>query len=171
MGNSRLRTVSLALATAALLPGCRSMDRPAQSYVLQEVAFLDAKSATPRIEAECQLVPLLERSVIDKAAGRGIAITKPSGGRAPEAGEGRLRVHIADVIGAQFGNVFGGKWVVSDMVVMVSVEDGKGAREREVTCRAGLGANPFANLTACDRLKRCTDYIGEWTSRWLHRAR
>jgi hypothetical protein len=63
----------------------------------------------------------------------------------------------------------GGRWVISELGVNVVLKrDGTADPVHKFfACSAGLGANPFANLRACDRLNRCTEQIGARTAKWL----
>jgi len=172
MGNTRWCASAVLLVMVTLLAGCRSQpDRPAESYVLQEVAFLDEKAASPEIEAECRLLQLLETSLIENGAKLGITVVKPPAEGGGSSAQNKLTVSITQVVGGRFGNITGPRWVVSEVYATLSVEDAKGTREREVFCSAGLGMNPLGNLTFCDRINRCANDLGVKMMRWLQRTR
>ena len=164
----RWRVCAALIALLTLLAGCRSQpDRREDSYVLEEVAFVDDKAASLAVEGECRLLPLIETPLIENGAKLGITVVKPPAEGGGSATQNKLTVYITQVVPYVFGLRGGGSRVYATL----HVEDAKGAREREVVSTAGLGVNPFANLTVCDRLGRTTSDLGLKMMRWLQQTR
>lgn len=79
-----------------------------------------------------------------------------------------VSVEIENLVAGRGGSGFGGRWVVSEIGVTVSLKMGADeAVNKYFSCSAGLGANPFANFKACDRLERCSEQIGAKAAKWL----
>lgn len=80
----------------------------------------------------------------------------------------QVSVFIDNLVAGAVGNGFGGRWVVSEIGVVVSVISGtQELGNKYFSCSAGLGVNPFANLKACDRLDRCSEKLGAQIAKWL----
>jgi len=167
MGKTHWRTSAAALLV--LFAGCRSLDeKPADAYVLQEIAFLNDLAKDAAVESECPVLPAVQRSLVEAGAKLGITVLKPTEGKDNPK---RLTVVVRRSAGALAGSGMGAQWVVSEIYATLSVEDDKGKREREVACRAGLGPIPFAPRRACDRLAHCTNDLGSKMMQWLQRTR
>ena len=168
---------ALVLAAALSLPGTivhaeESTPPPERTFLVGSVAtYKDSGQMSENAKAECGLERLIPQAA-EKFAAKykvQIALIDDQAASAPaSSSSSRVSLQIADLVAGRAGSGFGGQWVVSEVSVAVSVKQGaEELAKTTLSCKAGLGANPFANFKACDRLERCAEQLGAKTARWL----
>jgi hypothetical protein len=169
MGKTRWRTTAIALFGLTLLAGCRTpIERSADTYVVQEIVFLNERAASPEVEAECPVLPSIQAALIQNGAKHGITVLAPAAGK---DNPNKISVLVDQVEGGRFSSVISpNSYVVTEIFATLSIEDGKGRRERETNCRIGIGF-ALQRATVCHRIALCTDQLGVKMMNWLQRTR
>lgn len=165
-----------ALVTAALLAlPCAAVHAqeptPERSFLLDRLATYqeDSGAVSENAKAECGLERLIPQAAEKFASKYKVQIALSDGPSASTpASAARVSMQIAGLVAGRAGSGFGGQWVVSEVGIKVAVKQGDDILAKTgLTCKAGLGANPFANFRACDRLERCAEQLGAKTAKWL----
>lgn len=150
-------------------PAPPPMQKPTASIALStEVKYKEDGTFSDAARAECPL----DRQVVEhfsKIAVRYQLSLKPGNDKeTPKDGDNVVSLRIDHILGGRPGNGFGGRWVISELGVTSILGDPANPRKTKYHfCSAGLGANPFANLGACQRLQRCTEQISTKIAGWL----
>ncbi len=139
-------------------------------YLVGPTSYRDAGSAPDAVRAECRIPEDVENAAINYSSKRGLLLKKVASAEDVPAGERKLFITVDSVVNGRPGNGVGGRWVVSDLSVTSTLDDGEGSHPKTERCSAGLGANPFANFKACDRLERCSKQLGNKISAWLKKT-
>lgn len=143
--------------------------KPMASITLStEVKYKEDGTFSDAARAECPL----DRQVVEhfsKIASRYQLSLNPGNDKgSPNDADNAVSLRIDHILGGRPGNGFGGRWVISELGVTSTLGDPANPRKSKYHfCSAGLGANPFANLTACQRLQRCTEQISTKIAGWL----
>jgi hypothetical protein len=166
----------LILLTTACLPvhHAAAVETPPETensvlYIQDSASYGDGGPISEAAKNECGLDKSIPKA-IEKFSPKFNIKTVLSNGTALPSGQKEVATRIDTLISGKAGNGFGGRWVVSEVGVTVSIKQGgQTLQSTYLNCTAGLGANPFANFRACDRLERCSEQIGVKAAKWLSR--
>lgn len=152
----------------ATLPPPTAPKPTASVSLFADVQYKEDGTFSDAARAECPL----DTQVVDnlsKIAGRYQLSLKLSNEKNTQNdGENMLFLRIDHILGGRPGNGFGGRWVISELGVTSILGDPANPKKSKYHfCSAGLGANPFANFGACQRLQRCTEQISTKIAAWL----
>lgn len=141
---------------------------PERAFLVDDQAsYQDTGSISDAAKTECQLERLIPQAVekfgpkykVQVALGQASTASDPAN---------RVSLQITTLVGGRASVGFGGRWVESEVGMNAAVaQGGREIAKTNFSCKAGLGANPFANFKACDRLERCAEQLGAKTARWL----
>lgn len=118
--------------------------------------------------AECNLAQEITNEFIKRASRYQLSTAIVNSKDELASKENAVTIRIDKILAGRPGSGFGGRWVISELDVTTFISSpGSAPSSQFHTCSAGLGANPFANFGACQRLSRCSEQLGKKIAAWL----
>lgn len=161
-------TGTLAQDSETIVPAPPVQKQMVSVTVASDVQYKEGGTFSDAARAECPL----DRQVVDNltriAERYHLSIKLSNEKDNLKDAENALSVRIDHILGGRPGNGFGGRWVISELGVTSFLGDPANPKKSKYHfCSAGLGANPFANFSACQRLHRCAEQVSAKIAAWL----